>query len=214
MQPGCYSDDTQMSIAVAEVIVGLRHSTGIMPNARDFVDAFVRVYKRDRRSGYSKAFQVFLDSVVDTDDFIKRIQSNVSEKNGSAMRAVPIGALPHPGQVLVVASIQARTTHNTYMGRFGSRPVALMSHFALYESAGFDKLSEFLMDYLHEEINTLIPNLRTRKRGPVLQPVPNTIHAVFDLLTHSDSLFDVLRKAITMCFDTDPPHCYSSGRIY
>jgi|GEM_PF-258387 len=204
MQTGYYSDDTQMSIAVAEVLI-LPH---VVTNPRsllklDFAHAFIQAYMRDRRNGYSRSFQTFLDSVRGTDDFLHRIQSKISEKNGAAMRAVPIGVMRTPGDVLITASIQASTTHDTRIGRFGSRAVALMSHFALYETAGFDRLYAYLMDYMDMEFRELCPNLRSRKRGPVLQPATQTVHAVFDLLTNQQTLAQVLRGAISMGGDTD-----------
>ena len=51
IRPGAYTDDTQMSIAVAEAILsGERWTPALL--ARHFVTAF----KRDRREGYARGF--------------------------------------------------------------------------------------------------------------------------------------------------------------
>ena len=79
---GCYSDDTQMSIAVAEALLKL----GDAASAHDFTASFVAAFQRDPREGYAGTFHEFLLTVTDADDFLARIR-NDSDKSGGAMRA-------------------------------------------------------------------------------------------------------------------------------
>src|SRR5262245_49138882 len=70
LRPGCYTDDTQMSIAVAEAILsGERWTPALL--ARHFVAAF----RRDRRQGYARGFYDFLCGVRDEEEFLARIRS-------------------------------------------------------------------------------------------------------------------------------------------
>ncbi len=119
------------------------------------------------------------------------------------MRAVPIGALPSINNVLITAKTQAKTTHNTPIGIFSAQAVALMSHFALYRDDPFDRLQDFLEVHLPDTIPLHLMNIHKRWHGPVTSPATNTVHAVFDLLTHCSTLSEVLRGAIQFGGDTD-----------
>ena len=60
LRPGRYTDDTQMTIAVAEVLV----EGGPWTDVR-FAEAFVRAFHRDPRQGYAKGFQALLPQLAD-----------------------------------------------------------------------------------------------------------------------------------------------------
>lgn len=204
LKPGMYTDDTQMSIAVAEVMTDPTFPSLIYRdvNAFDFAHAWTRVFHRDPRDGYARGFQAFLESHKTGQAFMNDIRPD-SDKNGACMRAVPVGALPSIDLVLSIAKTQAETTHNTPIGIFSAQAVALMSHFALYRDDPFDRLQDFLEIHLPDA--ALLHQMQIHKRwhGPVKNPATNTIHAVFDLLVHCSSLAEVLRGAIQFGGDTD-----------
>src|SRR6266568_2298615 len=60
IQPGCYTDDTQMSLAIAEVMVEKRPWTPPI-----LADAFVTAFKRDPHEGYASGFYRFLQHCRD-----------------------------------------------------------------------------------------------------------------------------------------------------
>jgi len=199
LKPGQYTDDTQMSVAVAETLLTSDTSR------EAFADSFVRCYKRDRRDGYARSFQQFLDTVNTGGEFLSKIHPT-SDKNGAAMRSVPIGALKSPEEVVRVAEIQAKITHDTPGGILSSQIVALTSHFALYSGSPMEPspVAAFLSIMLPTklpQIATLLP----RWSGPVTGPDVgmNTAHAVFDLVTSGLSLMDILRQTIEWGGDTD-----------
>lgn len=223
LKPGMYTDDAQMSISVAEVLIELQallklHALQNIPEnwvnlvdalkininelERTFAAAWVRGFWRDPRDGYARGFQLFLESVKTVAEFLSKIRPD-SEKNGACMRVVPVGVLPNIELVLMVAAVQARTTHNTPIGIFSAQAIALMSHFALYRDDPFDRLQDFLEIHLPNSIMLHQMNLHRRWHGPVKSPATNTVHAVFDLLTHSSTLSEVLRGAIQFGGDTD-----------
>src|SRR3954447_22310185 len=68
IRPGCYTDDTQMSLAVAEAIV-----SGERWAALNLARRFVEAFHRDPREGYAGGFHAFLQEVTSGEEFLKRI---------------------------------------------------------------------------------------------------------------------------------------------
>jgi len=244
---GHYTDDTQMSIAVARTLdlhdfalpetVAVReirplpgttvhHEEGdprsewpgewekIIAIRRAFAQDFVRFYQRDRRLGYSKYFQAFLDSVHTGDEFLLRCYPH-SDKNGAAMRSVPIGVLPDPKLVLHVAREQARITHDTYGGRVSSEMVALMSYFALYHDAPLSGVREFLASILHvsESDRDPLSLLSSWGGGPVAGSGVGmkTARAVMTLILEEKTLLGIAKRALEWGGDTDTVIAVSWG---
>lgn len=197
LRPGQYSDDTQMSIAVAETLI----DKGAHATSDDYLDAFYRCFKRDPRTGYSQGFQHLLQTSTSAVDLKSRIVPT-SNKNGAAMRSVPIGVLPNVTVVRAVAAMQARLTHDSEHGVLASQAVAMMSHYALWTNEEMSMLPTFLAD--HD------PRLAVFKRswaGPVKGPDVGikTAHAVCTLATLSEQmpLLDTLQTVIDWGGDTD-----------
>lgn len=190
-EAGCYTDDTQMSIAVARCLLADTLT------AEDFAHQFVLCYKRDPRPGYARGFQAFLDSVWSGTEFLAKIEPT-SNKNGAAMRSVPLGVLPTVSEVLQVAETQAKVTHDTYGGILSSQIVALASHYAIYESGPFSELREWLEGVLDK------PVLEWMNRK-VVEPELGlaTARAVVTLLEREDTLLGIARTCLTWGGDTD-----------
>jgi ADP-ribosyl-[dinitrogen reductase] hydrolase len=189
LQPGRYSDDTQMSLAVAETLLG----GDVTPYG--FASSFVRAYQRDPRPGYGKAFHAFLKTVSDVDDFLARINPQ-SERSGAAMRAGPVGLLGQVDEVLEVARVQARVTHDTVVGVGAAQAAALMVHHQLH---GLGPLSD-----LYGFLDRHVPSIDWRqsldptdKRGDAI--VRMALHA----LVGAQSRADLLLRAVGLGGDTD-----------
>jgi len=73
LNPGSYIDDTQMSIAIAEVIVAQAPCT---PEV--LADSFVRAFKRDEREGYARSFYHFLRQIQDGEEFLIKINPDTN----------------------------------------------------------------------------------------------------------------------------------------
>ena len=106
--PGRYSDDTQMQLGLAELLI----QEGVDWTPLKIADQFVSVYKRDPRPGYAKRFQSLLDEVSCGQELLTRLHPQ-SERNGAAMRSSVIGLLPDLELVKHLAALQASVTHNT-----------------------------------------------------------------------------------------------------
>lgn len=147
LEPGQYTDDTQMSLAVAEWLLS-------QPNLPHFstyemAKKFYEVFNRDRRVGYSRQFQALLEEVKDGDELFLRIRAD-SDKSGGAMRAGPVGVLSTPGEVMFFASLQASVTHDTVDGRAAAAAAAaaLMTHYFLYDQGPKAEVGEYLNEWL------------------------------------------------------------------
>lgn len=206
---GQYTDDTEMSVANALVLIGNEPPY----TARMFADAWVDEFRRGgQRKGYSHKFQEFLEKTRTGEEFLANINSN-SNKNGAAMRAAVLGVLHTIPDVLEVATLQASITHNTPEGLFSARAVALMSHFALYENASLrGDLQDYCLENLPREderefgyvFRTLWGN-RPVISTPTESVAITTVHAVLSLVTRYAhfSLMRVLEEAIRLGGDTD-----------
>ena len=138
IRPGGYTDDTQMSLAIAEAIVADDPWT---PAA--LAERFVVAFKRDPREGYAQRFHTFLTRIPDSGEFLRLIEP-ASDKSGAAMRAAPIGVFPTIAEVVQRADIQARITHDTVDGVNAAVAAALMTHYCIYRLGPRAQIGEFL----------------------------------------------------------------------
>jgi ADP-ribosylglycohydrolase len=209
LRAGTYTDDTEMSVANARVLMAKR--SGFQPI--DFADAYVNEFRRGgKRNGYSHDFQAFLERTKDGAEFLARIKP-ISNRNGAAMRAMPIGVLPTVPEVLAVATLQASLTHNTPSGRFSARFVALMAHYALYEDGALKDVGAYCARHLMadedgaHDFKRIVQNpwpMDRRVVGYSHEPVSiTTVHAVATLVMTSSSLMDILERTLRMGGDTD-----------
>ncbi len=143
--PGRYTDDTQMSIAIAEAVV-----TGLSWTPLALATKFVEVFKRDPREGYAGRFFEFLHHVTNGEQFLAEIIPT-SDKSGAAMRAAPIGIYSTIDTVIERAAIQAASTHNTPDGINAAVAAALMSHYFLYHLGPKNELGHFLDEHVPGE---------------------------------------------------------------
>lgn len=141
IRPGCYTDDTQMTLAIAEFIVG---GAGWTP--LNLAQKFVDVFKRDEREGYAGRFHQFLCDVKDGEQFLAEIQPN-SDKSGAAMRAAPIGIFAKTATVIERSTIQAAVTHNTPDGINAAVATALMTHYFLHRHGTKRELDTYINDH-------------------------------------------------------------------
>lgn len=138
--PGRYTDDTQMALGLAELM--LQKSPSLWTHY-DVAAAFVMTFKRDPRPGYSGAFFQMLLIMQSGWDFLRMVVPN-SEKSGGAMRAGVLGLLPDLQDVVRVARFQASLTHCTQMGMDAAVASALMVHYFYYRLGTRADLPEWL----------------------------------------------------------------------
>ncbi len=125
-RPGMYTDDTQMALAISELLLSENEW-----NAYNVAERFLTCFQRDPRGGYAKGFHGFLTETKSADAFLANIRAN-SDKSGAAMRASAIGLLPDIKQVVEYTSIQASVTHNSTDGINSAIASSLMVHYFAY----------------------------------------------------------------------------------
>lgn len=149
---GSYTDDTQMSLAVAETL--LQHKNDVlneMPWNDDVLSmAFFNAYSRDPRNGYSRKMQNILEKARNGKQFKNLLIPN-SDRCGAAMRACPIGLLADPVQVWEYAAVQARVTHNTLEGIVGAVSVALAVYHQYHHLGDIKEMPVWVAKFLNEK---------------------------------------------------------------
>lgn len=198
LMPGQYTDDTQMSIAVAEVLLGDDWSK------ETFANSFVNCFKRDPRKGYASGFYHFLIATGSGDEFIKNIRPN-SEKNGAAMRSVPLGYIRDIKVLKDVATSQASLTHDTPHGINSSILVALAAHYFIYDIGDINTLTEWLDDKVPG-----YPLPKTWNKSVPCHGI-STFLASLTILRETNSLSQTIIKAVAFGGDTDSTASISAG---
>jgi len=197
---GTYTDDTQMSIAVAEALIEDPQPSGVA-----FAAHFLEAFKRDERDGYSRGFQSVLEKCGTLSEFLHTIIPN-STKNGAAMRSVPLGVLSTPHCVLRMAEKQAVVTHATQQGVDSSKAIGLMSHYALRDERELIDMTGWLTSWL-----PVCEKFREPWVGPVVSKCDhspwdvgmNTAWAVHTLLTTQTTLLGIMTQVLEWGGDTD-----------
>jgi len=189
-KPGTYTDDAQMSIAIAELIL---ESPVWKPEiiAGKFVDCF----HRDKRPGYAGGFYAFLKKTKTAKDFLANIKPH-SDKSGAAMRACPIGVYPNMQEVINRCTMQASLTHNTDWGTNAAVAASLMTHFFLNNLGNKNELPTFLCRQVQG-------NWNEPWRGEVGSRGWMSVRAAITSIMKHDSLSKVLKSCIAWGGDTD-----------
>ena len=189
--PGSYSDDTQLSVALAELLLSdapLTHQA--------WADKVVEVYKRDPRPGYAKGFQALLNEVSTGSELLSRLTPH-SRKNGGAMRA-PVCALvsKNPDDVADLAAFQASLTHATTEGIEGAVATALLVHLCR-EGTPREDLGGYM--------EAMLPGHAWRDpwKGPVDTWATNAPWAALSAITLRNNLRDILWQSISYSGDVD-----------
>lgn len=187
---GKYTDDTQMSIAIAELVTSGIEWTSVAVAAK-----VVECFKRDPRKGYSKGFYSLLSEVDSGEELLSKI-NNGSDRNGAAIRSIPLGVIKNPAELIFKARMQAAITHSTEVAIKSSCAIALAAHFGVYQKG---KLSE-LKTFLEQECYS---GWDYEWSGEVSLKAFDTVSAAFSCLFSSRDVNDLLIKTVSLGGDTD-----------
>ncbi|MBP8006146.1 MAG: ADP-ribosylglycohydrolase family protein [Acinetobacter sp.] len=187
---GKYTDDTQMSIAIAEFIL-----SGEEWSKENIAYKFLECFKRDIRFGYSEGFYNVLKQARSGEELIS-VLIPTSERNGAAMRSVPIGFLKNKDDVISFARLQAQVTHNTEIGISSSCAVALAAYWGLQENGRLCDLQDFLQ-------STGFAEWDFSWKGKVTLSAYDTVSAALSCLLKHTSLSSLLKSCIDLGGDTD-----------
>lgn len=155
---GVYTDDTQMSIAVAEAMIA-----GKTLDAEALARNFIEAYRRDRRVGYSRETLSMLERSRKGADFIASMTDEEKAErmsDGSAMRAVPIGFYPHTGDVIENAITNSEISHNHPHAVAASVAIALASHYFYYNKGPRRDIIEYILLHMEHKWSDICTYLR------------------------------------------------------
>lgn len=190
IKPGAYTDDTQMSIAIAEAIIADDPWTHEALAAR-----FVTAFKRDPREGYARRFYALLQQIDNGQQLLEQIIPT-SDKSGAAMRAAPLGVFATSDEVTQRATIQAQMTHNTPDGINAAVAAALMSHYCLYRLGPKADIGRFLEDHVRG-------NWNEAWHGEVGAQGWMSVQAAVTALLRNNQMSSLLRDCIAFGGDVD-----------
>ncbi|WNO10865.1 ADP-ribosylglycohydrolase family protein [Teredinibacter sp. KSP-S5-2] len=190
IKAGNYTDDTQMSLALAELLI--EGEDWIREN---IAHKFVECFKRDQRLGYSEGFYQLLCSIKNGSELLNKINP-YSTRNGAAMRATPIGYIKDIPLLLSHSAIQAAITHDTEIGIKSAQAVALICHYFIYNLGPKEQLLDFVKEYSEFKWSD-------QWSGPVACCGKQTVNAILTVLSTQNSLAGVLRESVEFCGDVD-----------
>lgn len=200
---GTYTDDTQMSIAIAEQILSDLPGTQVR-----FAAHFVTSYKRDPRGGYSKRIKNALESTKENLPFefiLKANQAGMSS-NGSVMRAVPLGLLPDPKEIMYRSIVQTSTSHGHIDAVNAATVISLTAHF-FYHILKHNQRNEYFK-WIREQIGwSIFDDIYTSYDfidKPRLEcDAKTTASLSIKLALYGTSASQILKDAIQIGGDTD-----------
>lgn len=143
---GVYTDDMQMSLAVAELM-----ASDLPFSAVTLASQFVYAYRRDKRKGYSSRTKRMLEHSWCGEDLINSVSVEDKQRarsDGSAMRAVPIGLFPDLYDVVDHATINSVITHAHPVAVSASIGIALAAHYAYYNLGDHRDIITYVLQYL------------------------------------------------------------------
>jgi ADP-ribosyl-[dinitrogen reductase] hydrolase len=200
IKPGCYTDDTQMMIALTEAIVEDDPWT-----KESLAERFVRAFRRDERRGYTGVFFQILINTDSGKELLTKINGS-SDKSGAAMRAGPVGLFPTVDEVWNKSLIQSSVTHNSPGGFLSGFMSALMVHYFAYEIGSKEEIdiwiNEQLLKYIPLDIYT-----GDWEGGRVSTNGVCCVRAAKTAIKQNRTLSQILQQCISYGGDTDTIAC-------
>lgn len=193
--PGRYTDDTQMTLAIAELLV-----SGQAWTVENLADRFVAGYHRDPRDGYSSGFHALLRAQR-TGAGLRAALNPASDRSGAAMRTAPVGLLPDIEHVLRATETQARITHDTAAGVEAAQAAALAVHYCHRRVGPTRELGGWVEHQLRRRGGR--EEWARPWRGKVGGQGVMSVRAAITALTSATGLAELLRACIAFTGDVD-----------
>ena len=197
-----FTDDTVMTIAIANAVLNIESKGGGFENSRDMYAARLKEYGRAYpNAGYGGMFGKWLMSEI--------FEPYGSYGNGSAMRVSPIGfAFDDIETVLREAEKSADVTHNHIEGIKGAQAVAA-AIFLARQNKSKSEIKEFIKERFGYDLDRKLDDIRQWYRFDVScqGSVPEAIIAFLE----SHDYESAVRKAVSIGGDSDTIACITGG---
>jgi len=210
LQPGQYSDDTQMSLMVAESLIS---NHGFNPD--DLAERYVDWMVSKRARGYGKTTLLAIQNLLNGKHWS---ESGVpgSYGNGTAMRAAPFGVYFRNDlqSLIAIAKMDSSITHASEEAEAGAIAIAMASAYAVNgETEGLlDELWQVLPD---SKVKSTVYSLDSLIDSPYITPeqalrvigtkgdVRQTVPAALYCFLKFDNYHEAVEASIRAGGDTD-----------
>lgn len=205
---GHYTDDTQMSIAIAELLLQAVKDEQL-PTVPFIAQHFLDCYMRDIHAGYSKGMAAAMEKAYRSDIPLEIVcaQFGKSQKSGAAMRATPIGLLSNTKMVKSFANLQGTVTHEGSALK-AAEAAALAAHYMLYKLGPRENLPTFITSRMQDMV-WMEP--WTRKVG---SPGMESTRAALTAVVQATSLRDLLIRCVAFTGDVDTVAAIAMGAAW
>ena len=139
---GCYTDDTQMSIGVVEMMLDQDFD---WYDKEAMADKFLECFKRDERRGYTPYLFLTMMNSKTGKELLSKLGGK-SDKSGAFMRSAPIGVYADLDEVMEKAALNAMVTHDSWVGRNSAIGAAMMTHYFYHDLGPKEDLIKWLKD--------------------------------------------------------------------
>lgn len=194
---GKYTDDTQMSLAVLELLLGTSDRGLKNLTKGDFIVEFYNAYKRDPRAGYSSGLTKLFEESKTVGEFSERLGGN-STRSGAVMRSAVVGMLPDVEDVMRISAIQCSATHDHPISIQQSQIVSLATHYLIHNG----RRRENVYSYISDKLNIGYPIDRNKWEWASMEAVDCTRNA-FIAWEKARNASDVLKRSVEKGGDTD-----------
>lgn len=194
-----YTDDTVMTIAVAEKLLHEQYSH--INDKKSYALWYKQYYRRYPNAGYGQMFSAWASS--------EELHIQRSFANGAAMRVSSIGyASASLREVLLETKKSCYYTHHHPEAILGAQAVAA-AVFLARKDCDKDEIRHWLTKKLHYKCSPPLEELRDNYvfDSRASYSVPPALQAFFQ----SNSYEDAIRKAISIGGDSDTIACMAGG---
>lgn len=217
---GTYTDDTEMTIALAASLIRCRGFSG-----EDVALSFVEHYNPSRGygPGTTRVLLLLKSGVAWSQAAGMVFSGRGSFGNGAAMRVAPVGLLYHDRleELRRVAELSAAVTHGHFLGREGAAIQAYAVALAVRAKPGDldrDKFLRSLADFVHPEAQEFREKLafigellaKDPRREEVVRLLGNDVRAaysvpaaIYSFLRFPESFEEAVVYAVGLGGDTD-----------
>ncbi len=202
LKPGMYSDDTQMSLIIAEMVIDARMGSFVFTEL-DVANRFVSGFKRDPRKGYSRGLQTLLEEVRNGSELLSRINEHGrTDKNGAAMRIAPLVYLTdNLDELFRINEIVSGITHEGTAIE-AARCVLVCCWALKYKNSSLNEMLEYIKTYFDSSLKLDQPWMERVKVSNDLGLI--TVRAAITSVIMSNGILsDVIKTAIGLGGDTD-----------
>lgn len=196
---GKYTDDTQMSIALAEMMIHNKSFTH-----RVIMESFQKTYHRDPHEGYSSRVKKLISQIYPE---IALEQVSARPSNGCVMRVLPLCLIKDIEEMKQKVIMQTTCTHPNIDCINATMLLALVGYHAYHKP----KMELYLWLGLHMNDDLVTQIFEAYQVGEVKNNVMETVSFVLQNLKDQTSISQVLKNAIKAGGDTDSTAALSMG---